>query len=206
VPHRPMTGRSLVTRRAIVDIVRGAVLGSYGVTGVDAGPFERLLGRLGVREPGIGVRLDRGLEIDLHLTVAYGVPVAEVARQVDSAVRYGIRRALDREVRRLAVHVGGLRYQPASVPPTKETRPAPATGDAGPEAARQATDDAVPAVEPVDPGPAGGHASGASAGDVSVDDPDGTPGGAAPTETGAAPVTTGGRHRRGHSTNGRGPG
>jgi uncharacterized alkaline shock family protein YloU len=112
-----------VTRRAIVDIVRGAVLGSYGVTGVDAGLLERILGRLGLREPGIRIRLDRGLEIDLHLTVAYGLPVAEVARQVDSAVRYGIRHSLDRDVRRLAVHVGGLRYQPASVPPTKETPP-----------------------------------------------------------------------------------
>lgn len=145
MPDRPMTGRSLVTRRAIVDIVRGAVLGSYGVTGVDAGPLERMLGRLGLREPGIRVRLDRGLEIDLHLTVAYGVPVAEVARQVDSTVRYALRRALERDVRRLAVHVGGLRYQPASVPPTKEATaeahrseapaqaPGPAHVDGGPD-------------------------------------------------------------------------
>jgi uncharacterized alkaline shock family protein YloU len=131
-----MTGRTLVTRRAIVDIVRGAVLGSYGVTGVDAGPLERLLGRIGLREPGIRVRLDRGLEIDLHLTVGYGVPVAEVARQIDSAVRYAIRHALDRDVRRLAVHVGGLRYQPASVPPRADVTSeaaAPEVGRGGPD-------------------------------------------------------------------------
>lgn len=120
MPDRPLPGRSLVTRRAIVDIVRAAVVTSYGVIGVDAGAFERLLGRLGLREPGIRVRLDRGLEIDLHLTVGYGLPIAEVARQVDSAVRYAIRRSLGYEVRRLTIHVAGLRYQPASVPPSRE--------------------------------------------------------------------------------------
>ena len=48
-----------------------------------------------------------GSTIELDLTVAYGVPIAEVARQVDSAVRYAIRRALGREVDRLTIHVDG---------------------------------------------------------------------------------------------------
>jgi uncharacterized alkaline shock family protein YloU len=56
-------------------------------------------------------------EIELDLTVAFGLPVAEVARQVDSAVRYAIRRALDREVDRLTIHVDGLRFQPGGAPP-----------------------------------------------------------------------------------------
>jgi uncharacterized alkaline shock family protein YloU len=120
VPDRPLPGRSLVTRRAVVDIVRSAVVTSYGVIGVDARPLERLLGRLGLREPGIRVRLHRGLEIDLHLTVASGLPIAEVARQVDSAVRYAIHRSIGQDVRRLTVHVDGLRYHPASVPPPRD--------------------------------------------------------------------------------------
>ena len=37
------------------------------------------------------------------------MPIAEVARQVDSAVRYSIRRALAREIDRLTIHVDGLR-------------------------------------------------------------------------------------------------
>lgn len=113
----PMPGRSLVTRRAVVDIVRTAALGSYGVTGFAAAPLERLLGRLGLGQPGIQLRLDDDLEIELDLTVAFGVPIAEVARQVDSAVRYAIRRALGREVGRLTIHVGGLRFSPGVVPP-----------------------------------------------------------------------------------------
>jgi len=112
-----MPGRSLVTRRAVVDIVRTAALGSYGVTGFAAGPLERLLGRLGLGQPGIHVRLDDGPEIELDLTVAFGVPIAEVARQVDSAIRYGIRRTLGREAGRVTIHVGGLRIAPGVVPP-----------------------------------------------------------------------------------------
>ena len=42
-------GRSLVTRRAIIDIVRDTTLNSYGVTGFAASRVERLLGRLGFR-------------------------------------------------------------------------------------------------------------------------------------------------------------
>ena len=118
MPTHPIPGRSLVTRRALVDMVRAATLGSYGVTGFAASPLERLLGRLGLRQPGIRVRLDDGLEIELDLTVAYGVPVAEVARQVDSAVRYSFRRGLAREVGRLTIHVGGLRFSPGTVPPS----------------------------------------------------------------------------------------
>jgi uncharacterized alkaline shock family protein YloU len=106
-----------VTRRALVDIIRTAALGSYGVTGFSAVPLERLRGRLGLGQPGIRLRLDDGLEIELDLTVAFGVPIAEVARQVDSAVRYALRRALGREVRRVTIHVGGLRVGLGVAPP-----------------------------------------------------------------------------------------
>jgi uncharacterized alkaline shock family protein YloU len=153
VTDRPPTGRTLATRRAIVDVVRSAVLSSYGVTGLAAsGLTARLLARLRLREPGIRVRLDRGLEIDLFVSVGYGLPIAEVARQIDSAVRYGVRRAFDREVRRLTVHVGGLRYQPATVPPTKEPPPsARVAALAAPEA--EAGEGSAPGA----PGGASGH-------------------------------------------------
>jgi uncharacterized alkaline shock family protein YloU len=109
-PTSPTPGRSLVSRRAIVDVVRGATLGSYGVIGfAGAGLVSRLAERLGLAPRGIRVHLDPGLAIELDLLVAHGLPIAEVARQVDSAVRYAIRRALSREVDRLTIHVDGLR-------------------------------------------------------------------------------------------------
>jgi uncharacterized alkaline shock family protein YloU len=114
---RPTPGRSLVTGRALIDIVRTATLGSYGVTGFAGGPLARLIARVGLGQPGLAIRADDGIEIELDLTVALGVPVAEVARQVDSAVRYAIRRALGREVARLAIHVDGLRVHPGGAIP-----------------------------------------------------------------------------------------
>jgi uncharacterized alkaline shock family protein YloU len=109
-PTTPIPGRSLVSRRAIVDVVRSATLGSYGVIGfAGGGPVGRIAERLGLGPRGIRLALTGGLAIDLDLVVAHGLPIAEVARQVDSAVRYAIRRALGREVDRLTIHVDGLR-------------------------------------------------------------------------------------------------
>ena len=105
---RPTPVRSLVTGRALHDIIRTATLGSYGVTGFAGGSIGQLFERLGLGRPGLAVRLDDGIEIEIDITVALGVPVAEVARQVDSAIRYSIRRTLEREVARISIHVDGL--------------------------------------------------------------------------------------------------
>jgi uncharacterized alkaline shock family protein YloU len=117
---RPTPGRSLVTRRAVVDLVRTATLGSYGVSGFAGGPLARLVRATGLATPGIVVRLEPELEVELDLTIALGVPVAEVARQVDSAVRYAIRRALDRDVARFVIHVDGLHVQSGDTLPAAE--------------------------------------------------------------------------------------
>ena len=118
MPTRPRTGRSLVTRQAVSDLVRTATLGSYGVTGFAGRLHERLLGRLGLAQPGMAIHLGETIDIELDLTVAYGVPVAEVARQLDSAVRYSLRHALGRDVRRLTIHIDGLRFGPGGAPPS----------------------------------------------------------------------------------------
>ncbi len=111
-PNEHESGESLVSRRAISQVVRAAVTGSYGVTGLsDDRPAQWLLVRLGLRPPAILVRLRAGIQVELQVLVAAGVPVAEVARQVDSAVRYSVRRAIGREIDTLTIHVGGLRFQ-----------------------------------------------------------------------------------------------
>ena len=116
MPNEPAPGRAVVTRRAIRDIVRAATLGSYGVTGFSGGMLDELLARLGLTSPGLRVAVDDGLAIELDLSVAYGVPVAEVARQVDSAIRYRVRQALGREVDAITIRVGGLVCPPGSLP------------------------------------------------------------------------------------------
>ena len=115
MPERSKAGRSIVTRRAIVDIIRTAVQSSYGVTGFSDPSFgRRLLRWIGLDRPGIRLTTEGGLSLDLYLNVAFGVPVAEVARQVDSAVRYSLRRTIGVEVSALAIHIDGLRFQPAA--------------------------------------------------------------------------------------------
>ena len=116
MPERPVAGKAIVTRRAVVDIVRTAVQSSYGVTGfADPSLVRRVLRWVGLDKPGIRLSTLGGLDLDLYITVAFGVPVAEVARQVDSAVRYSLRHYIGAEVETLAIHVDGLRYQPTAL-------------------------------------------------------------------------------------------
>jgi len=124
-PPRPaVPGQALVSRRALVEIVRTAVLGSYGVIGLE----RSFLGRLGLGRAPIRVGLRPEVTVDVRLTIAYGLPVAEVARQVDSAVRYALRRALGRDVGAVTIHVEGL----AAGPFTTEGSVAPGKADAAP--------------------------------------------------------------------------
>ncbi len=109
--HRLVPGRALVTRRAITEIVQAAVLGSYGVTGL----ARSLPNRLGIGRP-IRIALEPDVAVEVRLTIAHGLPVAEVARQVDSAVRYGLRRALGREIGRVTIRIAGLDGGPFTTP------------------------------------------------------------------------------------------
>jgi uncharacterized alkaline shock family protein YloU len=122
--------------------VRAATLGSYGVTGFAGGWTDRLAERLGFAPRGIRIGLGDELTIDLDLTIAHGLPIAEVARQVDSAVRYTVRRALGREVTRLTIHVDGLRTGPLEALPggPAETRTGRADGVGPDDLAASGTD------------------------------------------------------------------
>jgi uncharacterized alkaline shock family protein YloU len=139
VSDGPVPGRSLATRRAIADITRTATLGSYGVAGFAAGPLERVRAFLEGRPPGLRASIvDGRVIIELRLRVGHGLPIAEVARQVDSAVRYAIRRALGSEVERLSIRVGGLEAHPGAQPPTGTPPRATSESSADPDAGTDA--------------------------------------------------------------------
>ena len=113
MPDESTPGRALVTRRAIADIVRGVTLGQYGVAGFAGG----------VVPSGLRISLRGGaLEISLRLRVAQGLPIAEVARQVDSAIRHAIRHALGREIDRLTIKVADLEAHPGGRPPAARAK------------------------------------------------------------------------------------
>lgn len=166
MPERPTPGRAVVSRRAVTDIVRTAVLGCYGVAGfATPNPWGHVVRRLGFGEPGIRVGLD-DLRVALRIRVAYGLPIAEVARQVESAVRYALGRDLGREPSLVTIHVDGLVQREGTVPaasgPLEADDASPQAAPAGPAAAgasggpdRAAVAEpavAEPAADP-DPGP-----------------------------------------------------
>ena len=114
----PIPGRSLVTRRAVRDLVRNAALSVYGVTGLAGGGLlASVLDRLGAPHPGLRLVTGEAFVVELHLSVAYGLPVAEVARQVEASVRYALRQALDREPDRVVIRVDDLRSDIGGSPP-----------------------------------------------------------------------------------------
>lgn len=121
VSTQPIPGRSLVTKRAVRELVRTAVLSVYGVSGFAGGRrLGRLIDRLGFGNAGLRVHLEPDLTVDLDLLVAYGLPVAEVARQVESAVRYTLRNGLGREPARVSIKIGRLRHE-HGIAPLRET-------------------------------------------------------------------------------------
>ncbi len=118
MPDQAIAGRALVTRRAVIDIVRGVTLGSYGVAGFAGSWADRMLGWIERRPGGLRVSVAGGsLSIRMHLRIAHGLPIAEVARQVDLAVRHAIRAALGREVDSLSIRVAKLELHPGGEPP-----------------------------------------------------------------------------------------
>ena len=109
-----------MTRRAIADIVRDVTLGQYGVAGFAGG----------VVPAGLRVSLrGGGLKISLRLRIAQGLPIAEVARQVDSAIRHAIRHALGREIDRLTIRVADLEAHPGGTPPAPSAKRAVGSSD-----------------------------------------------------------------------------
>jgi uncharacterized alkaline shock family protein YloU len=130
VTAQPIPGRSLVTKRAVRELVRTAVLSVYGVSGfAGGGRLGKLLDRAGFGNPGLRVSTEPELAVSLNLLVAYGLPVAEVARQVESAVRYTLSHAIGREPDRVEIRIGRLRHE-HGIAPLREA-PAP-TSDPGP--------------------------------------------------------------------------
>jgi len=82
-------GRLTITREAVAEIVAERTLGCYGVVGLSAGTR---VGRIFRRE-GISIDGDaRALRLQVHVVVAHGLNLAEVASTVRSQVAYEVER------------------------------------------------------------------------------------------------------------------
>jgi uncharacterized alkaline shock family protein YloU len=99
-------GRLTITREAVAEIVAERTLGCYGVVGLSAGTR---VGRIFRRE-GISIDGDaRALRIQLHIVVAHGLNLAEVASTVRSQVAYEIERLTGLKVAAVEVVIERVR-------------------------------------------------------------------------------------------------
>ena len=69
--------------------------------------YERPLGWLGLSTPGVWVRSDKPLRVEVNLDLVEGVPPAAVAANVTNAVRYTVQRDIGQKIEELVVLVGG---------------------------------------------------------------------------------------------------
>ena len=105
-------GNIYVTHRAVASVVHQAALLSYGVVGLAAKNIAEGLANVLIKDPLLGVdaRFDGNcLEIDIYIIVEYGTRVKMVAASVSDNVKYQVEKTIGLEVKRVNVHVRGLR-------------------------------------------------------------------------------------------------
>jgi len=106
-------GRIEVSPTAIGSLASQAVLECYGVVGMASKDLAS--GIVQILQPashrrGVDVQLDDDeLVIDLYVVMEYGTRIAVVARNIQSAVKYAVEKALSAPVATVNVHVQDLR-------------------------------------------------------------------------------------------------
>jgi uncharacterized alkaline shock family protein YloU len=100
-------GRITISSSAIAQIVAETALECYGVVGMKGS----LRGRVTRSKRGIEIKRDSGggVSIDLHVVVAYGLNLAEVASSVRNRVAYEVERLTALPVLAVEVHVDAVR-------------------------------------------------------------------------------------------------
>ena len=106
-------GRIEVSPTAIASLASQAVLECYGVVGMATKDLAS--GIVEILQPashrrGVEINIEAGcIVIDLYVVVEYGTPIATVARNIQSVVKYTVERALGEPVEAVNVHVQDLR-------------------------------------------------------------------------------------------------
>jgi uncharacterized alkaline shock family protein YloU len=102
-------GRLAVSPRAIAQIAERSLDGSFGVVGLGSGGrIRRALARKQNR--GVQVRPhEQGVELALHVVIAYGLNLAEVAATVRSSVSYEVERQTGLKVERVEVRIDDVK-------------------------------------------------------------------------------------------------
>jgi uncharacterized alkaline shock family protein YloU len=98
-------GRITIAPEVVAQIAGQTALESYGVVGMSA---RRRVGRLLGKGVSVGAGED-GIEIELYVTVEYGLNLAEVASGVRNRVAYEVGRLTGLRVASVEVHIQDVR-------------------------------------------------------------------------------------------------
>lgn len=105
-------GSILIQKEAIASIARQSTLQSYGVVGLAPKNMIERVRQLLIKDAkfGIDVEFDHeGLLIDLYIVVEYGTRIISITNSIVNSVKYNVEKTVGLPVRRINVHVRGLR-------------------------------------------------------------------------------------------------
>lgn len=105
-------GSILIQKDAIASVARQSTLQSYGVVGLAPKNLIENIRQLFKKDAKYGVDIDfdhDGLIIDLYIMVEYGTRIKSITNSIINSVKYNVERTVGLPVRRINVHVRGLR-------------------------------------------------------------------------------------------------
>ncbi len=105
-------GSILIQKEAIASIARQSTLQSYGVVGLAPKNLFESIRQILKKDAKYGVDVDfdhEGLLIDLYIMVEYGTRIKSITNSVVNSVKYNVEKTIGLPVRRINVHVRGLR-------------------------------------------------------------------------------------------------
>ncbi len=105
-------GSILIQKEAIASIARQSTLQSYGVVGLAPKDFLDKVRLIFFKNFQYGVEVayeHDGLLIDLYIIVEYGTRIKTITNSIASSVKYNVEKTVGLPVRRINVHVRGLR-------------------------------------------------------------------------------------------------
>jgi uncharacterized alkaline shock family protein YloU len=105
-------GSILIQKEAIASIARQSTLQSYGVVGLAPKNFFESIRQFLVRDGKFGVDVEYdhdGLLINLFIIVEYGTRIKSITNSIVNSVKYNVEKTVGLPVRRINVHVRGLR-------------------------------------------------------------------------------------------------
>ncbi len=105
-------GSILIQKDAIASIARQSTLQSYGVVGLAPKNLIENIRQFIMKDVKYGVEVEYshdGLVIDLYIVVEYGTRIKTITNSIASSVKYNVEKTVGLPIRRINVHVRGLR-------------------------------------------------------------------------------------------------